>query len=39
MCLEFLHLVGHQGWKHGKVYTKSSVNHKILGSLYKKTNK
>jgi hypothetical protein len=27
------------GWKHNKLYTKSSVNNKILGSLNKKINK
>jgi len=26
-------------WKHGKIYTKNSVNHKILRSFNKRTNK
>jgi hypothetical protein len=32
-------IVIHLGWKHGKVYTKSSVSNKILRSLKKRTNK
>jgi hypothetical protein len=32
-------IVIHLGWKHGKIYTKSSVSNKILGSLKKRTNK
>jgi hypothetical protein len=27
------------GWKHGKIYTKSNVSNKILGSLNKKITK